>query len=139
VSHPNRVAFPAEAVDQDPDPLRHVEVRAGRMIGHLAAVRRGVPGRHELDFGAGGGGDEGLFTYDPGKRQWTFVVLESERRPTLFVSDDTRGARITYHSVYPDASMTETIERISPAKYTIHFTQTAAGKTTKSVDVCTKR
>jgi outer membrane lipoprotein-sorting protein len=86
-----------------------------------------------------GGGDEGLFTYDPSKRQWTSLVMEPDRSPTLFVAGDTGSAHIAYRSVYPDASMTDTIDRISPTKYTVHFTQTLGGKTTHSVDVCTKR
>ncbi len=93
----------------------------------------------ERDSWAGGAGDEGLFTYDRTKRQWTEVVIESQGPPTLFVAGNSGSGRIAYRSVYPDASMTDTIDRISPVKYTIHFTQTAAGKTTHSVDVCTKR
>jgi hypothetical protein len=93
----------------------------------------------ERDTWAGGGGDEGLFTYNPSKRQWTSVVIESNRVPTLFVADDTGSAHVAYRSVYPDASMIDAIDRISPTKYTVHFTQTVGGKTTHSVDVCTKR
>jgi hypothetical protein len=93
----------------------------------------------ERDTWAGGGGDEGFFTYDPGKRRWTSVVIESDRHPTLFVAGDTGSAHVAYRSVFPDASMIDTIDRISPTKYTVHFTQTVGGKTTHSVDVCTKR
>ena len=83
--------------------------------------------------------DEGLFTYNPGKHQWSFVVVDSTRTPTLFVANGASSTHVVYHSVYPDASMTEIFDRVSPTKYTIHFTQTAGGKTTSSVDVCTKR
>ena len=93
----------------------------------------------ERDTGAGGVSGEALFTYDPSKRQWASVVMESDRLPTLFVAGDTGSAHIAYRSVYPDASMTDTIDRISPTKYTVHFTQTVDGKTTRSVDACTKR
>jgi hypothetical protein len=67
------------------------------------------------------------------------LVMESDRVPTLFVAGDTGSSHITYRSAYPDTSMTETIDRISPTKYTVHFRQTVSGKTTSSVDVCTKR
>ena len=85
------------------------------------------------------GGDEGLFTYDPSERQWTFVVMEPDRRPTLFVGKDTSSGHLVFRSAYPDASMSERIDQISPTKYAVHFTQTVGGKTTSSVDVCTKR
>ena len=93
----------------------------------------------ERDTWTGGVGGEGLFTYNLSKRQWMSIVMESDRRPTLFIASETGSAHIAYRSVYPDASMTDTIDRISPTKYTIHFTQTVGGKMTSSVDVCTKR
>jgi hypothetical protein len=62
--------------------------------------------------------------------------MESERRPTLFTGNSTGGAHITHRSVYPDGSMRETLDQVSPTKYTIHFTQSAGGKTTKSVVFC---
>jgi hypothetical protein len=92
---------------------------------------------HEHDTWTGGG-DEGYYTYDPHKRQWTSTVLDSGRGTTVFVAGDSGNSRIVYHSVYPDTSMTDTIDRISPAKFTVHFSQTAGGKTTRSSDVCTK-
>ena len=93
----------------------------------------------QSDSWAGVGGDEGLFTYDPSKHQWTSLVMERDRSPTLFVAGNTGSTRIAYRSVYPDTSMTDTIDRISPTKYTIHFSQTVGGKTTNSVDVCIKQ
>jgi hypothetical protein len=93
----------------------------------------------QRDTWAGGGGDEGLFTYNSTKHQWTSLVIESDRVPTLFVAGDTGIAHIAYRSVYPDTSMSETIDRISPTKYTVHFRQIAGAKVASSVDVCIKR
>ena len=85
------------------------------------------------------GGDEGLFTYDPSERKWSFVVVEPDRQPTLFVGKDISRGHLIFRSVYPDASMTEHIDQISPIKYTVRFSQTVGGKTTSSNDVCAKR
>ena len=43
---------------------------------------------------------------------------------------------IAYRSVYPDASIAETFDRMSSTKYTLHGTVRSGGKTTTSVDTC---
>ena len=45
---------------------------------------------------------------------------------------------VVYRSTYPDTSMTEHVDRASPTRYTIHFSQTTNGKTLQSMDVCTR-
>jgi hypothetical protein len=40
------------------------------------------------------------------------------------------------HSFYPDASIVETIDRVSATEYTIHATVHAGATTTASVDTC---
>lgn len=92
----------------------------------------------ERDAWTGGGGDLGVLTYEPQKRIWTFVVLESERTTTIFQAKDTGDERKVWHSVFPDTSMTETIDKLSPAKYTINFVGTFNGKAMKSTDTCLK-
>jgi hypothetical protein len=114
---------------------------SGTQTSSYAATMSWAPGANwirERDTWPGGG-DEALYTYNPNKRQWTSVVVDSGRGTTLFVANNTGGTHIAYRSVYPDASMTDTIDRISPTKYTVHFMQTVGGKTIRSADVCTKR
>jgi len=90
----------------------------------------------ERDVWTGGGGDEGLFTYQPKQHAWIISVVEPDRSLTVFRGTGSDFAHIVYRSIYPDTSMTEHIDRTSPTQYTIHFSQTANGKTTKSTDVC---
>jgi hypothetical protein len=86
----------------------------------------------------GGGGDEETVTYDPKRNLWTAVVLEGEGTTTIFTATGSDPNHLTYHSVYPDASMTEKFDRISVTKYTLHFKQNAGGKIVRSVDLCVK-
>ncbi|MBV8147760.1 MAG: hypothetical protein JO092_01555 [Candidatus Eremiobacteraeota bacterium] len=92
----------------------------------------------ERDSWAGGGGDEDLFTYDPKTQSWTAVVVENERATVLFRARGANPNHIVYRSVYPDASATDVFDRVSPTRYTLHFSQTTGGKTTKSFDTCVK-
>jgi hypothetical protein len=41
-----------------------------------------------------------------------------------------------YRSVYPDAGISETFDRVSATEYTLHATVRSGGKTTASVDTC---
>jgi len=93
----------------------------------------------ERDSGSGGFSDLGMFTNDPRGHEWTFVVLDSGRNTTIFKAKDTGGDRPVWHSVFPDSSMTETFDKVSPTKYTTNFVQTAKGKTVRSSDTCVKR
>lgn len=92
----------------------------------------------ERDSWRGGGSDEGLFTYDRRLRTWTAVIVENERSAVIFRGNGD-PAHITYRSIYPDTTMSETFDRHSTNQYTLHFSRTAGGKTMKSVDVCVKR
>ncbi|MFY9664425.1 MAG: hypothetical protein WAL67_14280 [Candidatus Cybelea sp.] len=91
----------------------------------------------ERDGWKGGGADAGMFTYDP-KRGWTAVVIEPERTTTIFHATGANASHIVYHSLYPDASMTEAFDRVSSTRYTLHFKQKANGKTVTSIDTCVK-
>ncbi len=91
----------------------------------------------ESDAWTGGGGDEALFTYQPKEHAWIVVVVEPNRIATLFKGTGP-PAHVVYRSIYPESSMTEHIDHISPTQYTVHFSQTAKGKTVTSDDVCAR-
>jgi hypothetical protein len=91
----------------------------------------------ESDSWAGGGEDLGMFTYER-KGGWTAVVLEPERQTTIMRATGDNPNHIVYHSVYPDASMTNVFDQTSPTRFTLHFTQSRNGKTAKSNDICVK-
>ena len=84
------------------------------------------------------GGDEVLLTYAPDVRRWRSVIAEQGGAVTLFEAPDTGAAHIVFHSIHPDRSMVDSFDRISPAKYAWHFSQTAHGKVVSSMDICTK-
>ncbi len=90
----------------------------------------------ESDSWKGGGNDLGMFTFENGG--WTTVVLEPNRSTTLFRASGKNPNHIVYRSVYPHAGMTDVFDRVSPTRYTLHFKQTAGGKTVESNDVCVK-
>lgn len=102
-----------------------------------AFVPMGQTTIHEHDtWSGGGGGDEAFITQDP-KSRWTMVVLENGSA-TVFVAQGADWQHLVFRSGYPDTSMTNAFDRVSASKYTLHFTQTAGGKTTRSNDVCVK-
>jgi len=82
-----------------------------------------------------GGGDEELFAYDA-HHGWTGVVFEDQGATTVMHGTGSDPNRISYRSVYPDASIAETFDHISATEYTLHATVRAVGKTTTSVDTC---
>ncbi len=92
----------------------------------------------ERDTWTGSGSDLGMFTYEPKRRVWTAVVLEQEGATVVFRASGSNPNHVVYRSVYPDASMTDVFDRDSPTRYTLHFTQSAGGKTVKSADTCVK-
>ncbi len=92
----------------------------------------------ERDAWSGGGSDEDLFTYDPKAHAWTAIVVENERNAVVFRAYGSSADHVVYRSVYPDPSMTDVFDRLSPTKYTLHFSQRANGKTTNSSDTCVK-
>jgi hypothetical protein len=85
-----------------------------------------------------GGGDEELLAYDA-HRGWTALVFEDQGTATILRASGSNATHIVYRSVYPDASIAETFDRISATKYTLHATVRSGGKTISSVDTCVKR
>ena len=85
-----------------------------------------------------GGGDMGMLAYVPQSRKWREVITEPDGSITVFQAPDAGVAHIAYRSVYPDASMSDTYDRVSMRQFTIHFIQSANAKTTRTSDVCTK-
>jgi hypothetical protein len=82
-----------------------------------------------------GGGDEELLAYSP-QRGWTAVVFEDQGTATIMRATGSDPNHIAYRSVYPDASIAATFDRISATEYTLHATVRSGGKTTTSVDTC---
>lgn len=92
----------------------------------------------ESDSWSGGGGDVAMFTYEPKRRAWTAIIVDNERTTAVMRATGSNPDHVTYHSVIPDASMSESFDRTSPSRYEVRFTQHARGKTLKSTDVCVK-
>ena len=82
-----------------------------------------------------GGGDEELLAYDARRGGWTAVVLD-QGTATILRATGSDPNHIAYRSVYPDASIAETFDRISATEYTLHATVRSGGKTITSVDTC---
>ena len=82
-----------------------------------------------------GGGDEELLGYDA-KRGWTAVVFDDQGTATVMRATGSDPNHIAYRSVYPDASIAVTFDRISAAEYRLHGTVRSGGKTISSVDTC---
>ncbi len=83
-----------------------------------------------------GGGDEELLAYDAQRRGWTAVVFDDQGTTTILRASGSDPNHIAYRSVYPDASIDVTFDRISATKYTLHATVRSSGKTITSVDTC---
>jgi hypothetical protein len=92
----------------------------------------------ESDSWTGGGSDLGMITYEPKTHGWTAVVMEKDRTATIFHASGSDPNRVVYRSFYPDKTMTDIFERTSSTRYTLHFTQSAGGRTMKSTDVCVR-
>jgi hypothetical protein len=82
-----------------------------------------------------GGGDEELLAHDP-QRGWTAVVFEDQGAATILRGTGSDPNHIAYHSIYPDASLVETFDRVSAKEYTLHATVRSGGKTITSADTC---
>ena len=93
----------------------------------------------ERDVWTGGGGDVGLTTYEAKSNTWTEIVAENERSTTVFSAKGTDGGHRVYQSVYPNALLNLTFDRVSDTKYTLHFHGTYLGKLMTSYDTCTKK
>ncbi|MGD0052721.1 MAG: hypothetical protein ABSD03_13040 [Vulcanimicrobiaceae bacterium] len=84
---------------------------------------------------AGGGYDEELLAYDAQHRVWTAVVLDDQGAAILRATGSD-PKHIAYRSVYPDASIAVTFDRISATEYTLHGMVRSGGKTITNVDTC---
>ncbi len=84
-----------------------------------------------------GGGDEELLAYDA-KRGWTVVVFDDTGTATVMRGTGSDPNHFAYRSVYPDASIGVRFDRISATEYTLHATVRSGGKTTASVDTCSR-
>jgi len=93
----------------------------------------------ERDALTGGGSDVGLTTYEPKTNTWTEVGAENGRSTTVFRAKGSDGGHRVYQSVYPNALLNLTFDRVSDTKYTLHFHGTYEGKTMTSFDVCAKQ
>jgi hypothetical protein len=83
-----------------------------------------------------GGGDEELLAYDAHHSRWTAVVFDGQGTATVMRAAGSDPNHIAYDSVYPDASLAVTFDRISATEYTLHGTVRMGGKTITSVDTC---
>ena len=83
-----------------------------------------------------GGGDEELVAYDAQRGRWTATVLDDLGNATVMRATGSDPNHIAYRSVYLDASIAVTFDRISATKYTLHATVRSGGKTITSVDTC---
>jgi hypothetical protein len=83
-----------------------------------------------------GGGDEELFAYDAQHGRWTAVVFEDQGTATIMRATGSDPNHIAYRSVYPDASIATTFDRVSATEYTLHATVRSGDKTITSVDTC---
>jgi hypothetical protein len=83
-----------------------------------------------------GGSDEELLAYNAQRRAWTAVVLDDQGTATIMRATGSDPNHIAYRSVYPDASIAVTFDRISSTEYTLHGTVRSGGKTITSVDTC---
>jgi len=81
-----------------------------------------------------GGSDEELLAYDA-KRGWTVVVVD-DQTATVMRGTGSDPNHFAYRSVYPDASIAVTFDRISATEYALHGTVRSGGKTITSVDTC---
>lgn len=85
-----------------------------------------------------GGSDEELLAYDPKRGGWTAIVLDDQGTATVMRATGTNPNHIAYHSVYPDATIAVTFDRISAAQYHLHGTVRSGTKTIASIDTCTR-
>jgi hypothetical protein len=92
----------------------------------------------ENDSWSHGGGDLGMITYDPKARQWIAAVMDDRRTIVVFHAGGSNPNHLVYRSAYPNAKLTNVFDRVSPTRYTLHFTASVGGKSMKSTDVCTK-
>ena len=83
-----------------------------------------------------GGGDEELLAHNAQQRRWTAVVFDGQGSATVMRATGNDPNHIAYRSVYPDASIAVTFDRVSAREYTLRGTVRSGGKTISSVDTC---
>jgi hypothetical protein len=86
----------------------------------------------------GNDGDEQLFAYDEHRGGWTVVVLDSHGNATIMHANGSDPNHIVYRSVYPDATIADTFDRVSATSYTLHARFQMGGKNINSVDTCSR-
>jgi hypothetical protein len=86
----------------------------------------------------GKGGDEELIGYDTQHHGWTAIVLDDNGNATVMRATGSDPNHIAYRSVFPDASIAPTFDRVSDTKYTTHATFKTGDKTITSVDTCAR-
>lgn len=91
------------------------------------------------DAWSGGGNDLGMITYEPHRRGFTAVIMDDQRATVVFHANGSNPDTIVYHSVFPNAMLTDVFQRDSPTRYRLHFTQTAGHRSLRSTDVCVKK
>jgi hypothetical protein len=84
------------------------------------------------------GSDEELLAYDTQHSTWTAIVIDEHGDATVMHAAGSDPTHIAYTSVYPDASITTTFDRVSDTKYTLHGRYTVGGKTITNVDTCVR-
>jgi hypothetical protein len=89
----------------------------------------------QVDSWTGGGAEE-LVAYDAQHSAWSAVVFDDQGTTTTMRATGSDPDHIAYHSVYPDASIATTFDRVSATEYTLHATVRLGGKTITSVDTC---
>ena len=137
---PTRVADPMKLLGWMPGTWTCSAAIGGRHEVYTAVFSYAMNGAwiRERDTWAAGG-DELLLTYVAAKHVWRAVVTESNGSVTVFEAPDTGLAHIAYRSIYPNASMRDTFDRVSFKEYRMHFEQRTGGKLVRGSDVCTKR
>jgi len=134
----------AAALPATPAPLVHYLVGTWNCTYRAGTVRMAYDATYIYDRDGrtlreiaswAGGGDEELLAYDARRGGWTAVVLD-QGTATILRATGSDPNHIAYRSVYPDASIAETFDRISATEYTLHATVRSGGKTITSVDTC---
>jgi len=90
----------------------------------------------QIDTWTGGGAEELLASDAHGG--WKAVVFDDHGDTTVMLGTGSNPKHIAYHSVYPDASIAETFDRISTTEYALHATVRSGATTTVSVDTCVR-
>ena len=134
----------AAALPATPAPLVHYLVGTWNCTYRAGTVRMAYDATYIYDRDGrtlreiaswAGGGDEELLAYDARRGGWTAVVLD-QGTATILRATGGDPNHIAYRSVYPDASIAETFDRISTTEYALHATVRSGGKTITSVDTC---